>query len=100
MIDQRWWNDPDRGKGELLGQKPLTVPLGPPQISHASIHLLSMCKITLYVSMDTCCSLMLFLLWLIAFVVCCVLLLLLLLLDTFISVVLFLFLGLYQIWSI
>jgi len=95
MIDQRWWNDTDRGR-ELLVEQPLTEPLSAPQISHASKqHLLPMCKITPCVSMDTCCSLMLFLVRLIAFVACCVLLL-----HTFISVVLFLFLGLCQIWSL
>jgi hypothetical protein len=27
-----WWNDIDRGKNEELGEKPVPVPLCPPQI--------------------------------------------------------------------
>jgi hypothetical protein len=29
-----WWNDTDRGKTDVLGEKPVTVPLCPPQISY------------------------------------------------------------------
>jgi len=54
-----------------------------------------MCKITLYVSMDTRYSLTFFLVWLIAFVACCFVVV-----THLYCVVLFLFLGLYQIWSI
>jgi hypothetical protein len=31
---EQWWNDTDSGKIKLLGEKSVTVPLYPPQISH------------------------------------------------------------------
>jgi hypothetical protein len=33
MIAEHWWNDTDRGKTEVLGEKPVTVPLCPPYSS-------------------------------------------------------------------
>ena len=34
MSMEQWWNDTDRGKTEVLGQKPVPVPLSRPQISN------------------------------------------------------------------
>jgi len=35
MIMEHWWSGGDRGKQEVLGgKKPVSVPLGPPQMSH------------------------------------------------------------------
>ena len=31
---EHWWNEIDREKTEVLGEKPVPVPLYPPQIPH------------------------------------------------------------------
>jgi hypothetical protein len=54
---EHWWNSRD-GKTELLGEKPVLVPLHPPQITYGSvIHVLEMTDVYSYSEGHSFCSL-------------------------------------------